>query len=295
MLSYLLGFDETLLQKMSSEEQERQKYIFEVLSLMLLVVSGLSFFGFLFFSLILCNSIIISLIVASFSTVILFNCYRFLIIISLITRNERVGHYHSNSQLLLEPLRHKDLSGLTEMKIRELVNTTKDKIRKAKPKQPSKYRTSHIITFLIKLSFLILTGFIVANGIEIFIYRNEINSILSEVKNNIQGSNSWLLNEALSTDNGNFLLIDCNSMLIIIKLLFAGLSDKKIYLDIFLILIFVLPFLLIHISREFSHGSYLKEQALGEISISLYHTLHTLRYKDRIVKEQKKTIYQIKK
>jgi hypothetical protein len=281
-----IGIDEKIMQKIDANDKNRQIDIFSLISIMIIVVSIIGFFASMIYLVIIFQNWVIGCIGAIIISLIFFNCYRFLIITSLNAESTSLASYHSNHEKQYEDLINNDgsyLCSLSETETIKLVNDRKEFLRiNYLNTNTSKYKiNSSFYTLLIRVFFISVFALIFATGIELFIFKNQINDILYTTAIKLQNEvpDSWLLKNVLNTQlQKQFVLFNSNSLLLLTDVLNAGLTSWKTLLDFIFLTLFLLPLLLIHFSDEIKKGSYLRELALHEISISFYHFLKTQQY-----------------
>ncbi len=127
-----------------------------------------------------------------------------------------------------------------------------------------------------------------STGFQLLIFKGQINEVLEKTTQILSQElpDSWLLMNVLTPSNKEeFVLLNCNSLLLVIHLLVKGLGFWKLVLDVIFMLLILLPLILIHKSKEIQNGSYVKELALHEVSISFLHFLKTQKYCADLLKQ----------
>ena len=169
---------------------------------------------------------------------------------------------------------------INDLEIQNRVNKKKQELRLLSyNSQPltSNY-ISVIISICIRFLYLGVIAYIFAFGLEIYIFKDQINEVLLETKALLSTENptSFLI-QSINVDPGHSFIeyIHSNSLLFVIEILTNGLGNIKYIIDGIIILIFIGPALLHLTSSEILKGAYVKELAIHEISISHYHYLKT--------------------
>ena len=256
----------------------RQIKIYNLLALMLLSLSILTSLAFLIYSLVLFQSWIISICISLFMGFVVYNILKLFFTLNLLPKKAHLFDLLIHREKLFEPYYTKKMKDMTDDEIVKIVYHEKHKIREMNNLRLRTFVTSSLfISSLIRVSVLVLIGFIVANGLELFIFKTSINSTLLEMKHSeVFKSDYWMINKVLTADNKSpFILINSNSFFLDLKILSSGLGFIKIILDLIIILLFILPIIIIHKSKEISEGEFVKELALSEIAISYYSFLMT--------------------
>jgi hypothetical protein len=282
-----IGFDEGIMKKVDAEDKTRQKFIFSMLVIMMLVVSILVLISSIIYLLIIFHNWAVAIGAGLFLSLVVFNIYRFLTITALNAEKSGIGEHHLNHEKqyadFIDQLKTKEIAQMPEEAIRKVVNDRKDTLReKFSEYYPNKYKvSSSILTMAVRVAFLSIIALVFSTGLELFIFKSQVNEVLDATANSLRQEvpDSWILKNMLTPEEGKeFTLFHCNSLLLIIDVLQAGLGYWKLILDLLFLSIFLLPLILIFKSKEIQKGDYVRELALHEISISFYHYLKTQKY-----------------
>jgi hypothetical protein len=256
----------------------RQIKVFNLLALMLISLTIFSSLSFLVYSLLLFQSWVISIFISLFMAFVVYNLLKLIFTLNLLPKKAHLFDLLIHRDKLFEPYYSKKMQSFSDDEILKIVYQEKHKIREMNNLRLRPFVTSSLfISSLIRVSLLVLLGFIVANGLELFIFKNSINSTLLEMKNSeIFKSDYWMIEKVLTPDKKSpFILINSNSFFLDLKVLSIGLGDLKILIDLFIISLFLIPIIIIHKSKEIMEGEFVKELALSEIAISYYSFLMT--------------------
>ena len=279
-----IGFDEGIMKKVDKEDKTRQKFIFSMLVIMMIIVSLFVFLSSVVYLLIIFHSWSIALFAGLFLSLVVFNIYRFLTITAINAEKSGIGPFHLNHEKqyhdFIDNFKHKEIANMPEESIKKIVNDRKDSLReKFSEYFPNNYKiSSSILTMAVRVAFLSIIALVFSTGLELFIFKSQVNDVLDATANSLRQEvpDSWILKNMLTPDEGKeFTLFHCNSLLLIIDVLKAGLGYWKLVLDLLFLTIFLLPLILIFKSKEIQKGDYVRELALHEISISFYHYLKT--------------------
>jgi hypothetical protein len=277
-----LGFDERIMQKVEAKQVERQKFIFSILTLMLFAIGLLVLFSSMVYMLIIFHSWFIALATGLFLALIVFNIYRFLIVSAVNASYSGLAEFQSNHERAYTDYSNNevDFSIITEEQIQHSVNTKKEELRAifAAPGIIATSKDNGLATMIVRVLFISIFAVIFATGIELFIFKDAINSTLAETKSLLltEQPDSWILHEILSPeDEDGFIWLNSNSLLLLINILGAALGYWKLLLDLLILIIFLMPLVLVFRSKEILFGSYVQELALHEIAVSHYHYLIT--------------------
>jgi hypothetical protein len=286
-----LGFDERIMHKVDPKQVERQRFIFSILTLMLVAVALIVFFSCLVYSLVLFHNWPISIIVSIFLSLVVFNIYRFLVVSAVNASYSGLSPILKNHEKAYDEFLSNDLdfTSFTESQIQHLINAKKEYLRSIFPAvaMPGTSVSSGYWTMLIRISIITVFAIIFSTGIELFIFRESINEVLYATKVVLirEQPNSFILNDLLRSKNGEeFIWFNCNSLLFLLNILNSSLGNWKLFLDIIFLAIFLMPIVLVFRSREVLFGSYVQELALHEIAISHYHYLRTQKLCGTILK-----------
>jgi len=287
-----IGIDTDLLTKVDPKHSERQTLILSTLTLMLFVISIICFFSGIVYALIIFQSWPIALFIGVFLSVMVFNLYRLLVMTALDVSESSLEPYyldhekHYSDYVELE----EDYSKLTDEKIKEIVYVAKDKLReKTALNPPNRDTKRHPLTMFLRVIILTIIGLVFANGLELFLFNNQINEVLNDlVKLYATKNETWMVENMLNPREGSsFSVLNTNSLLLALEILNKGLGNWKILIDLIFILIFLLPLIIVLKSKEIKQSEYVQELALSELTITFYHYLHTQKLCKKIENEIK--------
>jgi len=148
---------------------------------------------------------------------------------------------------------------------------------------------SDILTMTLRVVILSIIALVFATGIELFIFKNQINDVLLQLKSQyiIHGETWMVVNILTPSPNDQFYIFNANSLLLAIDILERGLGYWKVVMDIIFLVIFLIPLALVFKSKEIKQSEYMRELALSEITITFYHYLHTQRLCQKIIQDLK--------
>jgi len=219
---------------------------------------------------------------------IVFNIYRMLVVTSLESNHSELSRiYNDPKSLILDYEQRLKKVPITELGIESLVKDIMHETRAKildNPDRAAKDRT----TFFIKLSIALFFGLCFSTGLEIFIFKDQLNELISQV--NLIYANqtdSWIFNS--TAPNSNHRIINSRSLLLVINLLIDSLGNLKYLIDLIVVFIFCVPILLVYRTTLISKGKIVEEFALEEIELSITHTLKSIAYcEDFLVRNFKK-------
>jgi hypothetical protein len=160
--------------------------------------------------------------------------------------------------------------------------------------------SSGIIVTGVKLLLIFILSLIVANGLEILIFNKKINESMHQINqsttlreqlnylhdendlNDIYGLNAKWLIDMTAVDSGELMIVDCHSILLCIDVLEMSLGNWKIFIDLLISVLFIIPFVLVKRSIYYAGGAFLKEAAITDIGNSLMFYFLTRRACERI-------------
>ena len=276
MLYKLLGVRKETMSAVPYEIMERQLKIYKWLVIMLLVISFLSAFAFYVYGVVIFHSILIAIVCSLFFGYVVYNLFNLLLLSSLNPMDKsiyRIWIDKKDREYAFRELNNEKIAGLqTEEEINgylfDIISSLRKESEVFKPRKES--FLNKFIKNLFLITVMLLLAIIVANAIELFIYRAQINSAISNMlKSKVFELDPWNKKYIFTPEQGKeFILIHSNSLLLDLELLTRGLGKWKIVVDFLVILIFVFPFILLHRSPEFLKGEYIRELALEELKIS---------------------------
>jgi hypothetical protein len=287
-----IGYDERIMQKVEGKEADRQKYIFSMLTIMLVVVGLLVFFSSLVFMLVIFRNWSLAIFSGLFLALIVFNIYRFLIVSSVNASYSGLAEFQSKHEMAYLNYLNTDMdfSKMTQEQILHSVNKKKEELRSIFPLSGFHLtnRFTLFFTMLVRVSLIAIFAIVFATGIELFIFKGAINITLEETRLMLleEAPNSWTLKEILTPIDGtDFIWFNCNSLLVLLSVLSHSLGYWKLVFDFIFLMIFLMPLILIFRSREILFGDYVRELALHEIAISHYHYMKTQKACSAIIQE----------
>ncbi|WP_395802460.1 hypothetical protein [Daejeonella sp.] len=275
-----IGIDTDLLKKVDPKHSERQTFILSTLTIMLFVISFICFFSSIVYALIIFQNWLIAIFIAVFLSVVVFNLYRLLVMTALDVSESSLEPYylkhekHYSDYVKLDD----DYSKFSDVKINEIVYTAKDKLReKTASNSVITAIKRHPLTMSLRILILIIIALVFSNGLELFLFNNQINEVLNDLLKLYTAKNeTWLVENMLSPANGSsFSVLNTNSLLLALDILIKGLGYWKLVIDFIFILIFLLPLIIVIKSKEIKQSEYVRELALSELTITFYHYLHT--------------------
>ena len=286
-----IGVDRDLLKKVDPKQNERQTYILSSLCIMLVVVALICFFSSVIYTLIIFHSWLISLAVGFFLALVVFNIYRLFVMTALDVSGSSLEEYYSDHEKHYAEYHEigSDMTDISDEKIIEITSVSKDKLREKSEFDigSQQLSSSDILTMTFRVLILSIFALVFATGIELFIFSNQINDVLEQLKSQyLLNGDTWMVENILTPEkNDQFYIFNANSLLLVIDLLNRGLGYWKILIDIIFLIIFLLPLALVFKSKEIKNSEYMRELALSEITISFYHYLHTQKLCQKILKE----------
>jgi hypothetical protein len=292
-----IGFDENIMKKVDAENNNRQKFIFSMLVIMLIVLSVFVLISSIIYFLIIFQNWSIAICASLFLSIIVFNIYRFITITAINAEKTSIGSYHLNHTKQFtdfkQDVKIDEIAKMQEESIRKIVNDRKETLReKFSDYNPSNNQlTSTFITMTVRVLLIAIIALVFSTGFELLLFKSKVNEVLDASTSLLaqEVPDSWILNNMLTPKNGEtFYLFHCNSLLLIIDVLQSGLGYWKLLLDLLFLTLFLLPLILIFKSKEIQKGEYVRELALHEISISFYHYLKTQKFCSEISKQIKK-------
>lgn len=281
-----MGVDFQLLNSTYLKDINRQRFIYNILAAMLIVLTVISMFSILIYVSLMGVQLFFGCGIAVLFGFIFFNLYR-LFILGILDGCESVyWQYFKNNDDLFKV---KNLHGLSDS---FFVNSNSDDYaiwtsemhaQMLKSYDFSTASSRSVLSTFLKVGILIFFALFVSKGIELFVFRNEVNVSLFELKKHLITLNDketiGLLDGAF---NGFFQYINTGSILLALQALSEGLANRNsIYVfDFSFVCLFLIPLVLVLRSGEIRYGSYIKVLNLDHLRLS---TLSYLNTRKRVV------------
>jgi hypothetical protein len=275
----LIGVDDKVLANVDPQHNERQSYILSMIGIMITVIPIICFLSSIVLAAPVFQSWIVGIFIGIFLSLVVFNLYRLFVMTALDVSGTALEDYHSHHEKHFDANIdiHQDFSKLSDI---ELIKIAKDSIIKLRKKTSmdaghSKITFEHLLTMAFRVIILSIIAIIFASGIELFLFKNQINNIILEVINLYKTQNNTEALKYYFDNNGEGLLFKSNSILFLMQILIKGLGIWKFVIDIIIIIIFLIPLAIIFKSMELKKSEYVQELALYEIETTFLHHLRT--------------------
>lgn len=280
-----MGYDDRLMESVGTEEiRSRQRLVYRMLSIIIFTLSVLCAVSSVVYMLIIFHSWFIALLVGIFLGLVVFNLNGLIVITAFGAHGTTLAEYFNDHDRYfrehLDP--DEDLRNMSD----EILEARVKKARMALERlptfdiarKPSSF--DGVFTMSIRVLFLMVLAILFSTGIEILIFRSQINGTLEELLMHYRDAgDTWMVNEVLSPKDGKpFTMIQSNSILLVVELLCSGLGNWKVLIDLVFMAIFITPLMIVFRSREFREGEYIRAYVLSSLSISFRHHLITRRY-----------------
>jgi len=288
-----IGVDRDLLKKVDPKQNERQTFILSSLSIMLVVVSLICFFSSIVYTLIVFHNWWIAIGVGFFLALVVFNLYRLFVMTALDVSGSSLEEYYIDHEKHYSEHHEigSDMTNVSDEKIQEIIAISKEKLREKSQMDIGRkqLKFSDVLTMTLRVVILSIIALVFATGIELFIFKNQINDVLLQLKSQyiIHGETWMVVNILTPSPNDQFYIFNANSLLLAIDILERGLGYWKVVMDIIFLVIFLIPLALVFKSKEIKQSEYMRELALSEITITFYHYLHTQRLCQKIIQDLK--------
>ena len=287
MLCKMFGVRKEYFDKVQNREivMNRQLKVFNILALMVYFLIFLTGLSFTVYSLVLFQSWYVAIFVGVFIGFVVKNLFCLTYVTSLLPIKAYLFDLILSKQKLFDSYHDKKMINVSNDEITRIVYEEKFRLRELKNKKLREFvPLTLFISIFIRVSLIVLLAFIVASGLELLIFKGQINEVLSEMKHSeLFKSDYWMKNKVLSSKTP-FILINSNSFFLDLKILFSGLGYWKIAIDVIVIIIFILPYIIVNKSKEISDGEFVKELALSEMTISYYSFLRRKKFCEEIFK-----------
>ena len=275
-----IGIDRDVMQKLPIDVVKRQLFIFNSISLTLIVIGLMTSVSGTIYSLIIFHSWLISIGVGIFIGAVVYNLYRLFLMTGLDLKGSSLAYYHMKHENHYVENNLYSLDGSAYQHADEVLKgwavEAKDKLRSKVSVNSNHPR--NVFTVSVRVFVIALIAVIFANGLEILIFSQPINMALSGLRQSLP-TEDWTYKYILTAQvDEPFILIDANSLLLTFDALDSGLGKWKTLMDIIVFIIYMIPLIVIYRSKEIRHGAYVQEQALHEINKTTYHYLRTQKY-----------------
>jgi hypothetical protein len=266
-----LGVHKDYFAKVESVKSERQFWIYNLISIMIVVLGILAGFSFAIYSILIFKNWFIAVSCGVVLSLVVWNILNLIVLLSIIPRYTHLYEIWTDLEQIKKDYYNKDLRGLSEEKIQEIIYDKKEELRNSRDvKLRDISNISYFFKNLMKVSILTLIAIIVGNGIELFIFSDQINLVLEEMRSNGSGD-TWMIENILTASSEKpFILIESNSILLDLEILNSGLNYWKLPVDLIFVFLYLMPLIIILKSKETTEGDYAKELALSEITTSFY-------------------------
>ena len=222
-----IGVDTDLLKKVDPKHSERQTFILSNLTLMLFVITGICFISSVVFSLIIFHNWLIAIVTGVFLAFVVFNLYRLFVMTALdVSESSLESYYLEHEKHYSEHIElDADFSEYSDEKINGIVNEAKNKLReKTEMNYPSSNSTRHPLTMTLRVTILSIIALVFCNGMELLIFKNQINDVLGDLFTLYAAKNeTWIVENMLTPASGtDFYIVNTNSLILSLDIL--GLS-----------------------------------------------------------------------
>jgi len=284
---YIFGIREEYFHKVSTEERKKQFFAYNLLAAMFFVLVLLACIAGFCYGLLIFHHVILASITAVLLGGVSFVLLLLVLFLNMTTSYRDLYTKMTDMSEVFNSYYNIDLTGMSDEKAQQIVQSYKMELREKNiVPDPSPFYFSGIFVSIIKLSLILILSCVVANGIEMLMFKDKLNESMAQIKtsqelqqqmlatdsmgiNHEQIYARWTYEMLTETDERPFILINCQSIMMVVDILNLALGKWKIVLDLLFFLLFFIPFMLVRKSRRYAGGIFLKEVALTDISISL--------------------------
>jgi len=283
---YLFGIREEYFYKVSPEERKKQFFAFNLLAAMFYVLVLLATVAGYCYGLVIFHNWIFAGITAIMLGGIAFVLLLLVLFLNMTTNYQELYSTMTDMSEVFKPYYDRDLSGLSDEEAQRIVQTHKMELREKNlvPDSPPFY-VSGIFVSIIKLTLILILSCVIANGIEMWMFKDMLNKSMAsmlastELQQQLVASDStgvhdnqiyarWTREMLTEPAEHPFLLVNCQSILMINEIMGLALGKWKIVLDLLFFALYLIPFMIVKKSRRYAGGLFLKEVSLSDISIS---------------------------
>lgn len=273
-----LGIDKHVLKDTDEAIREAELRRFDLLSMMLVLVAFVAALAAWVFVLLIAHSLLVATALGTLVGLLIYNLYRIMLVTSINAYHTPLWEVQKNHEQLYQHIHVAHAAAFDEADIREMVEQRRQELRRlANDSQGYRHDNGQMVTLLLKLGILAFMALVFATGLELFIFRNQLNESFDAIRSIYTAQpDTWIVRSALSVPAyADFSLLECNSVLFAIDVLRLGLGGWKVVIDLLVVALFIIPLILTYRSHEVIDSVYVREQALQEISISHLHYLST--------------------
>lgn len=278
----LIGVDDKVLANVDPQHNERQSYILSMIGIMITVIPIICFLSTIVLAAPIFQSWIIGILIGIFLGLVVFNLYRMFVMTALDVSGTSLEEYHTHFEKHFEANIdiNQDYSKLNDEELIAISKESIIKLRKKTSIDSGHYKITfeHLLTMMFRVIILSIIAILFASGIELFLFKNQINSTIQEVINLYKTQNNTEALKVYFDNNGEGLIFKTNSILFLMQVLIKGLGIWKFIIDIVVITIFLTPLAIIFKSMELKKSEYVQELALYEIEFTFLHYLRTQKY-----------------
>jgi hypothetical protein len=286
---YFFGIDEAYLVGLDEKTSRRQIMVYNVLSIMLVILVMLAFTAGYVYGVIIFGDNLSAIIVGLFLSFISFIILLLVLFLNMTTKYRSLYEMMTNMENVFKKFYGKDLTSMTDQDAYKIVDEHKSQISLTNIEpDPDPFHWSKIFTSAVKVLLILILSVVIANGMELLLFKGSINESFYKIKNSEQLQKS-IQKQKLSPSNGfdkgieanwtlamleedhtnPFNIINSYSILLAIDVMDMTMGKWKLIIDLLFSLLFLSPFIIVKKSKEFSGGEYQKEVAVNDIGISL--------------------------
>ena len=305
---YIFGTRTFLLEKVEEKARLGQYRAYNLLALMFYTLVFACFISGIVYGLVLFNSWLWAIVMGLFLGFISFVLLILVLFLNLTTNHQDLYNHMTNMSSIFKQYEGQDFTHLSDEEAIKIVHEQKMLLRETNH-TPSfdHFHISGIFSSAIKVVLILVISCVVANAMELLMFRHSLNNSLAQIEANPminaaaelrdstgslnalssddqqkQVMAKWTLDMLKENPDKPFQLIHSQSILLAFDILDMSLGKFKIIMDILFALLFLTPFVLVRKSHEYGGGELLKEAALMDISISYYAFLVTQRESQKI-------------
>lgn len=282
-----LAVDIYSFEKLDQEGQQRQGLMFQLVSVMVLLNSSLLLIAVCILAYFVFQSWAYSFAAGSIFFGIMFILYRLILITAMICPGTIIGDLYRDhrkyfSQVALFDDRNTDVGTMTNEQLDELARNSKERLVSIADLDERRHSivVSDRITTSIRVIIISLFAIICSSGIQILIFRSEINDSIENIKTVLTDpSDRWIMDNIFSEGSDrSFGLVNCKSILVTLEILSSGLGLWKLAFDIGIITIFLIPLMILYRSREVGRGILVRTNIIEILDHSFRMHLYLKRY-----------------
>jgi hypothetical protein len=266
---YFFGIDEEYIAVLDEKVSRRQIMVYNVLSIMLIILVILAFTAGYVYGVIIFGDIVSALIVGLFMSFISFIILLLVLFLNKTTKYRTLYELMTNMEPVFKKFYGKDLTNMSDVEAYKIVEDHKAQISLSNIEpDPDPFHLSKIFTSAIKVFLILILSIVIANGVELLLFKGSINESFIKIKNSDQLQKSiqkqklsksnafekgieaqWTLSMLEENRDNPFRIINSYSILLALDVMNMTMGKWKLVIDLLFSLLFLSPFIIVKKSK----------------------------------------------